>query len=129
MGHEEQDYLQKLCHSILNAEKTIRFAGIIDDRGKLLIGKYRSDISSSLLNANIDNETKATSFYTAYQMLAINNRFRSDLGMMRFQLTEFGRVTLVSVPLTAQNNRFLCISLDSPARHEKVIPRILDIVG
>jgi hypothetical protein len=129
MAHEEWDYLQKLCHSILNAEKTTRFAGIIDDGGKLLIGRYRSDISSSLVNVNIDKDTKATSFYSAYQMLAINKRFKSDLGTMRFQITEFDRVTLVSIPLTAQNNRLLCISLDSPTRHEKVIPRILDIVG
>ena len=45
------------------------------------------------------------------------------------QVTEFDKVTLVSIPLTAQNDRFLCISLDAPTYHEKVIPKILDILG
>src|SRR5581483_8927298 len=89
MGQEERDFLQKLCDSVLNAEKTVRFAGVIDDEGKLLIGRYRSDIPSPLIKANLDKDTKATSFYSAYQALAINKRFESDLGPIRFQVTEF----------------------------------------
>jgi hypothetical protein len=129
MGQEERDFLQKLCDSVLNAEKTIRFAGVIDEEGKLLIGRYRSDIPSPLIKANLDKDTKATSFYSAYQALAINKQFEPDLGQIRFQVTEFDKVTLVSIPLTAQNNRYLCISIDTPTYHERVIPKILDIIG
>lgn len=130
MGQEERDFLQKLCESVLNADRTVRFAGIVDNTGKLFIGKYRADIPSPLIRANLDSQDpRATSFYTAYQALAINKKFESDLGQIRFQVTEFDRVTLVSIPLTAQNDRFLCISLDAPTFHEKVIPKILDILG
>ncbi len=45
MEHEERDYL-KLCHSILDEERSIRFAGVIDDEDNLLIVRYSSDISS-----------------------------------------------------------------------------------
>ena len=126
---QERDFLQKLCESILNADKSVRFSGVIDSQGKLLIGRYRSDISSPLIRANVDGNPQATSFYSAYQALAINKRFESDLGQIRFQVTEFDKVTLVSIPLTAQSDRFLCISLDAPTYHEKVIPKILDIIG
>jgi len=129
MGHEEWDFLQKLCDSILTADKTVRFAGVINSEGKLLIGRYRSDIPSPLIKANSEGDTRATSFYSAYQALAINKKFESDLGQIRFQMTEFDNVTLVSVPLTATNDRFLCISLDAPTYHERVIPKILDIIG
>lgn len=129
MGQEEREFLQKLCDSILNADKTVRFAGVINSEGKLLIGRYRSDIPSPLIKANSEDDTKATSFYSAYQALAINKKFESDLGQIRFQMTEFDKVTLVSVPLTATNDRFLCISLDAPTYHERVIPKILDIIG
>jgi hypothetical protein len=44
-------------------------------------------------------------------------------------MTEFDKVTPVSVPLTATNDMFLCISLDAPTYHERVIPKILDIIG
>jgi hypothetical protein len=126
---QERDFLHKLCDSILNADKTVRFAGVIDNEGKLLIGRYRADIPSPLIKANMEQNTKATSFYSAYQALAINKRFESDLGQIRFQVTEFDKVTLVSIPLTAQSDRYLCISLDAPTYHERVIPKILDIIG
>jgi hypothetical protein len=130
MGQDERDFLQKLCESLLSADKTVRFAGVVDSKGKLLIGRYRADIPSPLIKANFDDEDpKATSFYSAYQALAINRKFQSDLGQIRFQVTEFDKVTLVSIPLTAQSDRFLCISLDAPTFHEKVIPKILDILG
>ena len=126
---QERDFLHKLCESILNADKTVRFAGVIDNEGKLLIGRYRADVPSPLIKANMEQNTKATSFYSAYQALAINKRFESDLGQIRFQVTEFDKVTLVSIPLTAQSDRYLCISLDAPTYHERVIPKILDIMG
>jgi hypothetical protein len=107
----------------------VRFAGVIDNEGKLLIGRYRADVPSPLIKANMEQNTKATSFYSAYQALAINKRFESDLGQIRFQVTEFDKVTLVSIPLTAQSDRYLCISLDAPTYHERVIPKILDIIG
>ncbi len=130
MAHEERNFLQKLCQAVLNADKTVRFAGIVDNEGKLLIGRYREDIPSPLIKANEEpQDPKAQSFYSAYQALATNKKFEPDLGQIRFQVTEFDRVTLVSVPLTARNDRFLCISLDAPTFHEKVIPKILDIVG
>lgn len=126
---QERDFLHKLCESILNADKTVRFSGVIDNEGKLLIGRYRADVPSPLIKANMEQNTKATSFYSAYQALAINKRFESDLGQIRFQVTEFDKVTLVSIPLTAQSDRYLCISLDAPTYHERVIPKILDIIG
>lgn len=130
MGQDERDFLQKLCESLLNADKAVRFAGVVDSEGKLLIGRYRADIPSPLIKANSEvQDPKATSFYSAYQALAINRKFQSDLGQIRFQVTEFDRVTLVSIPLTAQSDRFLCISVDAPTFHEKVIPKILDILG
>jgi len=130
MGQDEREFLLKLCESILNADKTVRFSGVVDSDGKLLIGRYRADIASPLIKANFESQDlKATSFYSAYQALAINKKFEPDLGQIRFQVTEFDRVTLVSIPLTAQNDRFLCISLDAPTFHEKVIPKILDILG
>lgn len=129
MAHEERDFLQKLCESLLNADRTVRFAGVVDSTGKLLIGRYRADIPSPLVKTNMGDDPKATSFYSAYQALAINKKFQEDLGQIRFQVTEFDKVTLVSIPMTAQSDRFLCISLDAPTIHERVIPKILDIVG
>jgi hypothetical protein len=126
---EETDFLQCLCDSILNAAKTVRFAGIVDDAGRLLVGKYRPDIKAPLIKTNAyAEEPKATSFYDAYKILALHLKFRSDLGQMRFQLTEFDKVTLVSIPLNVHNNRYLCISMDGQAQYE-VIAKIMNAIG
>jgi hypothetical protein len=125
---EEIDFLQKLCNNILNTAKHIRFAGVINDEGKLLVGKYRPDIKTPFIKANTDLEhPKATSFYSAYEILALQRKFQSDLGNMKFQLTEFDRVTLVSIPLTAEYNRFLCISIDDGDAYQ-LIPKIFDMM-
>ncbi len=129
MGQDEREFLQKLCDSVLNSDRTIRFAGVVDSEGKLFVGRYRPDIPVPLVKANALEDPKASSFYAAYQTLAINRKFQEDLGMLRFQVTEFDKVTLVSIPLTAKSDRFLCISLDAPTFHEKVIPKILNILG
>ena len=126
---EEIDFLQCLCDSVLNTAKTVRFAGVVDDTGRLIVGKYRPDIKTPLVKANIcTDEPKATSFYSAYKILALHMRFRSDLGQMHFQLTEFDKVTLISIPLNVHNNRCLCISIDGRAQYEEIV-KIMNAVG
>lgn len=43
---EERYYLQQLCAEILSIDKNIRFAGVIENKGILIVGKYRGDIES-----------------------------------------------------------------------------------
>jgi hypothetical protein len=54
-------------------------------------------------------------------------KFQSDLEQMRFQLTEFDKVTLVLIRMNVENNRCLCISADGQAEYV-VIDKILSIV-
>lgn len=56
-------------------------------------------------------------------------KFQSDLGQMRFQLIEFNKETLVSIPKNAENNRCLCISVDGQAEYVVVIDKILSVIG
>lgn len=43
---EERNYLQQLCAEILSLDKNIRFAGVIENKGILIVGEYRGDIES-----------------------------------------------------------------------------------
>jgi hypothetical protein len=64
----------------------------------LLIERYRLDIKAPLTKINgSSDDPKATSFYTAYEILILQMKFQSDLRQMRFQLIEFDKVTLVSI--------------------------------
>jgi len=96
----------------------------------LLIERYRPDIRAPLTKINASSDDpKATSFYIAYEILTLQMKFQSDLGQRRFQLMEFAKVTLVSIPMNAENNRCLCISVDGQAEYVVVIDKILSVVG
>lgn len=41
---EEREFMYELCAEVLDVDKNIRFAGVIDDKGLLIAGKYRPDI-------------------------------------------------------------------------------------
>lgn len=128
----ETDFLHDLCNSMLNVANNVRFAGIIDNTGRLLVGKYRPDIKAPLIKANASTmgkeDLKATSFYSVYEMLSPQMKFQSDLGHIHFQLTEFDEVTLISIPLNAEKDRCLCISIDGKAECD-VIVKILNVIG
>jgi hypothetical protein len=96
----------------------------------LLIKRYRPDIKAPLTKINASSDDpKATSFYTAHEILTLQMKFQSDLGQMRFQLMEFDKETLVSIPMNAEYNRCLCISVDGQAGYVVVIDKILSVIG
>jgi hypothetical protein len=96
----------------------------------LLIERYRPDIRAPLTKINASSDDpKATSFYIAYEVPTLQIKFQSDLGQMRFQLMEFDKLTLVSIRMSAENNRCLCISVDGQAEYVVVIDKILSVVG
>jgi hypothetical protein len=60
--------------------------------------RYLPDIKAPLIKVNASSDDpKATSFYTAYEILTLQMKFQSDLRQMGFQLIEFDKVTLVSI--------------------------------
>jgi len=95
----------------------------------LLIERYRPDIKAPLTKINASSDDpKATSFYTGHEILTLQMKFQSDLGQMRFQLIEFDKETLVSIPMNAEYNRCLCISVDGQAGYV-AMDKILSVVG
>ena len=82
------------------------------------------DIESSLIKANqpVDskgvNSTSSTggiagsSFLASKMIFALNKQFEPDLGHLNYHLTEFGKMKLLTVALSKENNHFFCVSMD-----------------
>lgn len=49
---EDREFFRELCVTVLLADRNIRFAGVVNDEGKLVVGEYRKDIESPLIHAN-----------------------------------------------------------------------------
>jgi hypothetical protein len=133
---EEREYFRELCMEVLKADKNIRFAGVIDDGGKLLVGEYRKDIESPLIRANqiVDNRgvssstsggIASSSFLASKMIFALNKQFENDLGHLNYHLTEYGKVKLLTVALSNENSYYLCVSIDPVGNCQPVVVKVL----
>lgn len=125
---EEYDFFTELCSVALATDKKVRFAGVMDNEGKLITGKYRNDINSPMFKSSTAPDEKSNLFYASYRSIMQARSFEPHLGQLKYQLSEFQNVRLVTVPLTIRQDKFLCVSLDLSDSYEKTIARLLESI-
>jgi hypothetical protein len=127
------DSLKKICLAILSSDKNVRFVGVVDSKGKLLVGEY--NIYRFFEKSGIINNTslvKSSTFYSSYVVPAIKIRRKvkaNQSQVVHFKLVELGdEVYLAVIPLLMEkrhddnnniiiinnnnSNRYLCIYIE-----------------
>ena len=104
---EELDDEGKLVSMILEANKDVRYATICDSDGKMLWHSRRNDIQSIM---NIE-DTRA-SLKRACENWKERDKLYSKIGRGRFTVTEYEKLTRVSVPLTRDHLLYIHIDPD-----------------
>jgi hypothetical protein len=127
---EERDFLHEICLTVLCVSKDVKFAGVVDSNGKLLVGKYRKNIQSPLPKSNSINIQKNNSFFLSYLAPAIKGRnFDSEPGKVHFKLAEFDNVKLAITSLTNKNDRYLCVYLESLSiSYQEIISKVIESI-
>ena len=115
MANREDESLNEICLTILSADKSTRFVGIIGIKdGKLLAGKFNK-------YSYFDSTTfiESNSFYRNYLLPAIKIRKKVKTGLIpksgavHFKLADLGdNVYLVIAPLTGREDRLLCMYVE-----------------
>lgn len=123
---EEHEFFNELCQLALSADKNIRFAGVVDNTGKLLTGRYRKDIRAPLFTSSAESDVKSNMFYASYKSVALTKTFEPSLGPLKYQLSEFDDVKLLTVPLTIRSDRFLCVSLDPMPSCQAAVTKLIE---
>lgn len=126
IGLEERDFFAELCQLALSSDRNVRFAGVVDNNGKLLSGKYRKDIKRPLFESSSKSDAETNMFYASYQSVTLNKTFEPSLGPLKYQLSEFDDVKLLTVPLTVRGDRFLCVSIDPMPSCQITITRLME---
>jgi hypothetical protein len=126
------DSLKKICLAILSSDKNVRFVGVVDSKGKLLVGEYNIyrffEKSGNNINASL---VKSSTFYSSYVVPAIKIRRKvkaNQSQVVHFKLVELGdEVYLAVIPLLMEkrhddnnnniiinnnSNRYLCIYIE-----------------
>ncbi|MDQ3869822.1 MAG: hypothetical protein M3250_09755, partial [Thermoproteota archaeon] len=94
---EERDFLHEICLTVLCVSKDVKFAGVVDSNGKLLMGEYRKNIQGPLVKSDSINTQKSNSFFLSYLAPAVKGRnFDLEQGKVHFKLTEFDNVKLAT---------------------------------
>jgi hypothetical protein len=110
---------EKLCEEVLKSDSQIRFTGILDSKGDLIIEKNRDD--SKLLNPD---EVKMSVHYTFERWTRLQN-LSYKLGKEKSSITEYEKVTLISMHL--EGNLFL-LSTEPNVDYMKIISKVNSIM-
>jgi hypothetical protein len=113
--------LNKLCNGIFDIDEKIRFVGIIDEMGKLIVG----DMKKGLLS--LERDDGSIRLYLGY---AINNVLRRDFdnvfGKVLYTFSEREKIKLLTIPM---NDNLLLVSMDISSDHDELIKKILNTVN
>jgi hypothetical protein len=112
--------LSVLCDGIFEVDEKIRFVGIIDQMGKLVVGNMKKGLPS------LERDDGSIRLYLGY---AINNILRRDFdnvfGKVLYTFSEREKINLLTVPM---DNYLLLVSIDKLSDHVKLINKIMDVV-
>ena len=110
---------KKICDEVLDSDPKIRFSGVLNSRGDLVIQKSKGD--RPLLSID---EVKMSIHYTFERWNRLKN-LEHRLGKERTSLTEHDNVILVSILL---KNELLLFSTEPGVDYYKIISKVRTIV-
>jgi hypothetical protein len=113
------DY-EKLCDKVLDLDSNIRFTGVLDAKGDLLVEKNRDD--AQLLNPD---EVKMSIHYTFEKWTHFQN-LSYKFGKGKLSIAEFENVTLISLSFSG---KLLLFSTDPDTDYTNIISKTNEIIA
>src|SRR5918992_1868006 len=109
-----------LCEKIIKLDRSIRFAGIVNNRGEVIEGGFKQGVEP-LLNGTDEQQMYIQSLSNLTMLQSYSDR----LGMVRYSLTEHEKVTLMTFPL---RDGVLCLSTMPKANMNKIRDKVMKIL-
>jgi hypothetical protein len=121
------EYLASICDEILHSDSAIRFVGIPNKMGKLVMSRYRSGLVPIITEQEIE-------MLAIESVLRMNTRkdFESKFGRPIYSFTLYEKVKRATLTLQVKDNEeypILMVSFDIEADHDSIIMnKILPII-
>ncbi|HXX97759.1 MAG TPA: hypothetical protein VEL11_11660 [Candidatus Bathyarchaeia archaeon] len=149
---EEADLFHEICLISLYASRAVKFAAVVDSKGKLILAKFKKfhihSHRASLLSApkiqQQDQTVLSQSCYSfCYEHLMptlkdITNRsYREQYSnKAHFEITEIDKnigLKLAVTPLTESRDKYLCLYLQLPPEmridgHQQIISKLANVI-
>lgn len=118
-SHEYSIFQQK-CDLLLKEDK-IRFAGLINNMGKLVAGGFKDGISP------YEDEAERQKMYMELALrVSMRMEFDYSLGPVKYSASRREKVVMMSFPI---NNNVLMVSAEPSVDIEKFAKKIVKIIG
>jgi hypothetical protein len=109
-----------LCDRIIKLDRSIRFVGIVNNRGEVIEGGFKQGVEPLL------SETDEQQMYIhSLSNLTMLQSYSDRLGMVRYSLTEHEKVTLMTFP---HGDGILCISAMSKANMDNIRGKVMKVL-
>ena len=153
---EEADFFHEICLISLYASRAVKFAAVVDSKGKLILAKFKKFHihihRSSLLSAKIPHGSQQQqdqtlfaqschSFYYEHLMPTLkditNRSYREQYSnKAHFEITEIDKnigLMLAVTPLTESRDKYLCLYLQFPPEmrtdgHQQIISKLTNVI-
>jgi hypothetical protein len=109
-----------LCDRIIKLDRSIRFVGIVNNRGEVIEGGFKQGVQP-LLNGTDEQQMYIHSLSNLTMLQSYSDR----LGMVRYSLTEHEKVTLMTFP---HGDGILCISAMSKANMNNIRDKVMKVL-
>jgi hypothetical protein len=149
---EELDFLHEACLTALYSNRFVKFAAVVDSKGKLILAKFkkfnmhshRASISSlpRILNSSQQQQDQTLltqschSFCHEHLMPTLKDitsrSYREQYSnKAHFEITEIDEnngLKLAITPLTESRDKYLCLFLHCTDGHQKIISKLTSVI-
>ena len=120
MSAKIYDYT-KICDAVLSVDPKIRFAGVINERGRLVAGGMKENVEP------LENEKDDEMLFMELALrVKMRKEFDKQLGCVNFAMASRERALAISVPI---NDDTLYVVSEPDTDYGSLPKRILDIVN
>ena len=110
----------KLCESAKKADSKVRFAGVINSRGRLIAGGMVSSKKA------LEDEKKDEMLFMELALrVKMRSEFDTELGKVKFSMSLREKLIVMSFPI---KNDILMVSMERKTQFEKIAFKILKLV-
>jgi len=113
------DYF-KLCNEIKELDPKIKFAGVINERGRLVAGGMKEGAES------FESQKDEVLFMELALKAKMRKEFDKQLGSVNFAMSQREKALGMSFPIG--NSDVLCVFADPNADYQKLIEKIRSVI-
>ena len=113
---------EKISTQVLDINRRIRFAGVVTNRGEVIEGGFQQQVEPLL-----DQKREQQLYLDSLSAIGSLKEFSDDLGNVVYNITEYKKVILMTIPL--KEGKILCISVSPDVDIKNLKNEVFGLIG